>query len=428
MALFGPGTRPDRVGDGNRLVGQAFGLREDTLEHPDLGERGEDQGPLPGRLVRDKLHRPHQREDRAFGIAGAAPVAAQALVQETHLEPVRPLIEAGDRRLGVRRGVPGAVVGKGRLRRPAEQVDRRGRVGAPPGRLTSIVDLEGQLEVDQGVGQRIDGFGLGRRIDRGRPRRSQLVGRQPVPRPRSRPLGQPFGQGRVVTAALARQEIRLDRPGDQRVANADDRIGWQARNGGLVDGRVAVRPFELGKAMLEGVRQAVAEVRLEDAPAAAGCGARTWSRPVRLAFERQRRGRQLLEGERLAGRSQQAQDPPALGRTTGQASDDELVERAGERRAGQLAASGQELLGDQGVASRPFRDEEQDRGRRALALDRLDQPGELIAAERINEQPFGRAARLGHRRQCLVEGMATGQLVRLVGGHHAQPAGPRYAG
>ena len=66
--------------------------------------------------------------------------------------------------------------------------------------------------------------------------------------------------------------------------------------------------------------------------------------------------------------------------------------------------------------------EQQDRGRRTLALDRFDQPGQLVAAERLEDQPLGRPGRVGHRGEGVVEGVLAGQLVGLVGGHDAQPA------
>ena len=179
----------------------------------------------------------------------------------------------------------GPVVGEGRLGRPLEQVDRRRRIGAAARRLGPVVDLEGQLEMGEGVGQRVDALRLGGRLDRGGPGRTELVGRQPVTGPRSGPLGQALGKRRVVTAALARQQVGFDRPGDQRMANPHDRIGRQGRDGRVVDCRVAVGSFELGEAVLEGVGEAVAKVGLQDAAAAPWRRARARGGPVGLALE-----------------------------------------------------------------------------------------------------------------------------------------------
>ncbi len=320
------------------------------------------------------------------------------------------------------------VVGKGGLGGPLEQVGRRRGIAAAARRLGPVVDLEGQLKVGEGIGQRIDVLGQGGRLDRRRAGRLELVRGQPVAGPRSGPLGQALGQGCVVAPALAGQQVGLDGPGDQGVAHADDRVGRQAGHRGIAGGLVAVRSFELGEPVFESIGQAMAEVRLEDAAAAPRGRAGAGSRPVRLSLEGQRGGRQLFQGQRLAGRGEQAQHAAAFGRATGQASDDQLVERAGQRRAGQLTPGGQQLLGHQGIAPRALRYQEQDRGRGALAFDPLDQPGELVPAQGLEQQALRRARRVGHRAERFVEGMAASQLVGLVGGHDAQPPRPRDPG
>ena len=134
-----------------------------------------------------------------------------------------------------------------------------------------------------------DSLGLGGGLDRGRPGRSKLVGRQPVAGSRSGPLGEALGERGVVPAALARQEVRFDRPGDQRMTDPDDRVGRQGRHGRVVDRRVTIGALDLGEAVLQGVGEAVAEVRLQDATAAPWRGARSRGGPVGLALEGERR-------------------------------------------------------------------------------------------------------------------------------------------
>ncbi len=90
--------------------------------------------------------------------------------------------------------------------------------------------------------------------------------------------------------------------------------------------------------------------------------------------------------ERTVGQRQQAQDPAAFLGADREAGDDQLIERAGQRRARQFAAGGQQLLGDERQAAGPFGDEEQQAGRRPFALDPLDEGGQLVAIERRQGQ------------------------------------------
>ena len=188
------------------------------------------------------------------------------------------------------------------------------------------------------------------------------------------------------------------------------------------------RPIQGDEAVFDRLDQADREIGLEDPAAPPGRPARPWSGSVGAPLERGRGRGQLVDPERLAGRGEQAQDPPALRRPLGEAGHDQLVERAGQRRAGQLASGGQDLLGDEGVAARPLGDEQEHGRRRTLALDALDELGQLVAIERLEGELGRRRRALGHRRERHAERVAAGQLVGLVGGHDAQPTGPRHAG
>ena len=137
----------------------------------------------------------------------------------------------------------------------------------------------------------------------------------------------------------------------------------------------------------EPVRQRLAAARpqvgVEDAVAVARSGHRARRGAGRVDLERGRDRRQLVRA-RAGGR------PATSRRRTrrhsceriGEAGDDQLIERAGQRGARQFAAGGQQFLGDERQAAGPFGDEEQQAGRRPFALDPLDQRGQLVAIER----------------------------------------------
>ena len=147
----------------------------------------------------------------------------------------------------------------------------------------------------------------------------------------------------------------------------------------------------------EPVRQRLAAARpqvgVEHAIALARSGHRAWRGAGRVDLERGGDRRQL--GRPPSGRSasdNQAQDPAAFLGADREAGDDQLVERAGQRGARQLAAGGEQLLGDERQAAGPFGDEEQQAGRRPFALDPLDQRGQLVAIERRQRQAARAAA------------------------------------
>ena len=132
-----------------------------------------------------------------------------------------------------------------------------------------------------------------------------------------------------------------------------------------------------------------------------------------------------------SGRSasdEQAQDAPALLGADRQPGDDELVERAGQRGARQFAAGGEELLGDERQAAGPFGDEEQQAGRRAFALDPLDQRGQLVAVERRQRQALGRARAGGDRAEVRRPRVVAADDVGLVRADDRQALFARDAG
>ena len=249
-------------------------------------------------------------------------------------------------------------------------------------------------------------------------------------------LGETRGQCRVMAPALRRQEVRLHRAGDELVAELDRRLGWQRGRGARrqpIPGRD--RPHRSGsrragpagllgqvdEPVLEALDQPDDKVRLEDPAAPPRRGAGSGGRSIGRPLEGRRRRGELVEPERLPGRCQEPQDPPAFGCPLGEACHHELFERAGQRRAGELAPGGEELLGHERIATRPFRDEQQDRCRRALALDPLDELGELVTVERRQGQLGRRLGPVGHRREGGLERMAAGQLVGAVRPEDAQP-------
>ena len=135
--------------------------------------------------------------------------------------------------------------------------------------------------------------------------------------------------------------------------------------------------------MIERLHDAGTQVRIEHAVAAArrrlvDRGGSPSTRPSNVAATAASSPR---SSGRPAGASSRS-DAPALGRAAGEAREDELLERGAERDAGQLAPGGEHLLGDERVAARSLRDEQQRGGGRALALDLGDELGEVEPVER----------------------------------------------
>ena len=416
VALLAAGGRPDRTGHLDRLATAAFGLPEQALEHPDLGERGEDERPLAGRLGRDELDGPAMGDDRPLLVARGPPIATEPLVEERQRDAVGPLVEAGDGRFGERRGAGRPARGEGVSAGPGEQAGRgpSGRPATPRDR--PVVELEGELEVGQRVARRVDRLGQRRRprsppIGRARARGRARWCRAREPGPRS----EPGGERRVMPAALGRQEVGLDGPGDELVAEADRRLGRQRRGG------------TSASAPDRSVGHARADVAIEDdepvLQASTRPTARSGSRmppPRRGAALERGAGRSALRSkaaDAAASSSIRSGSPagassrriaPAFRRPLGEPGHDQLLERAGQRRTGELATGGQELLGDERVAPRSLGHQKQDRGRRALALDRLDELGELVPIEWLERQLGRRIGPVGHLGQRRPERMAVG--------------------
>ena len=92
-----------------------------------------------------------------------------------------------------------------------------------------------------------------------------------------------------------------------------------------------------------------------------------------------------------------------------------------QRRAGQLAPGGQQLLGDERQPARAFRDEEQQAGRRPFALDALDQRRQLVPIERRDQQPLRRPRAGDDRGEVARPRVVEGHHVRLMRADDDQP-------
>ena len=113
------------------------------------------------------------------------------------------------------------------------------------------------------------------------------------------------------------------------------------------------------------------QVGVEHAVAGARPGHGTRRGPVGVDLERGGDRGQLVRPERPVGKRQQAQDPAAL-RASGspRRAMTSSSNEPRQRGARQLAAGGQQLLGDERKAAGSFGDEEEQAGRRPFALDR----------------------------------------------------------
>jgi hypothetical protein len=193
----------------------------------------------------------------------------------------------------------------------------------------------------------------------------------------------------VVAPALHRQQVGLDRLGDELVAEL----------------QALVRPFDQ-EAVVQPLHDPGAEVGVEDAVASAGLRGRSRGQPLDQLLERRADQGKGAAVQGPAGGGEEAQDAAALGRAAGDPGEDQLLERRAEREAGQLAPRGEDLLRDERVAAGPLRDEEERRRRGSLALDLGHQLGEVETVERPEvevRRRVGRARDLGELRQ---EGVA----------------------
>ena len=123
----------------------------------------------------------------------------------------------------------------------------------------------------------------------------------------------------------------------------------------------------------------------------AGTGSRAADRARRgsagVDLEGGGHGRQLVRRQRPLGQRDEPQDAPAFLRPDREPGDDEVVERPGQRCAGELPPGGEQLLGHERRAARSFGHQQEQAGRRPLALDPLDQGGQLVPIERRDDEP-----------------------------------------
>ena len=375
-----------------------------------LGERGEDRGPLRARLARDELDGPPRGEHRPGRIAGGAADMGQPLVEEPERDAVAPLVEAADRRLEVGRRARHLAGREGRLRGTHLEVDavrggRRAVAGRPrpaPGprgaTSASSSDASSSAAAWRSPANAAASMAADRRAGAGRGRPASARRRPTAVRPGSSRGPRDGGSGRSAAG-------RARRPPDRVVPEGD-----------------GVARSRRGTRCAERLRAAGPQVGVERRRRRArGPVTERGGGPVGVDLERRGDRRQLVRAQRPVGQRQQAQDAAALRRADREAGDDQLVEGAGQRRARQLAARGQELLGDQRQAARSFGDEEQQAGRRPFALDPLDQRGQLVAVERRQCQALGGRGPAAIAARSVVQRVVAADDVGLVGADDRQP-------
>ena len=373
--LLAARRRVARPSDLDRLARQPLGVREDPVEHLQLGEAGQHGRAFRTRLARDELDRTSGRQHRSGRVAAGPPDLGEAFVEQAEADAVATGIEPSDGRLEERRRPRDPPDREGGLGRADLEIDPVGRRRGPAARARPAPDpraATGPLERVELVGRGV-AFGGERRPPRSR-RIERRAGRGPpasATRPRTAARRAPR-RGRRGSASGDRQQVARD--------GAPDRLMTERQ-----------RPVDLDhEAAVERLRPAGPQVGIEAAGTGprAGHGARR--RAVALGVEGHRDARQLLGRERALGQRHQPQDPPALARADRQPGDDQVVERPAERRRGQLPASGEQLLGHERQAARPLGDEQQQAGRRPFLLDAFDQGGQLVAIERRQHDPIRR--------------------------------------
>ncbi len=175
----------------------------------------------------------------------------------------------------------------------------------------------------------------------------------------------------------------------------------------------------------QGFLEAGSEVRIQGSVAVTRPGRRSGRESVGRQLERGGGRGQLVAIDRPTGKRHEAQDAPALGAVAGEPGDHDIREGADHRRVGQLPSGGQQLLGDERQSARAIGDEDEGGGGRTLALDRLDELGQLCACQGRNGDP-GRPAIAGRRH--LGDGpgerVVAGDLVGLPGPDEAHALGP----
>ena len=411
------GDRVARAGDLDRLPGEPLGIREDAVEHLAAGRARRATVARSGVGSRGTSSTARRAASIApAGSPAGAPDLGQALVAAGRAE----------RGPGARRGAPIADS------RYAVARDMR-----PTAKAASAARTWRSTRSEAGRGPAA-----------GRP--PGRAGRRAATAPaRARRARRPRRGGRprhpAASIAARARGLRVVAPPASAAATADggsaraaaSAAWWRVRAIGSRSRSTAV-PIELvaerrsrpsrstRKPCSIASAEPAAQVGVEDAVAAP----RTRRRSAGA-------GRSVVDLE--VGRDAPRAAPASSGRPAGaisrrtrrhsreridQPGDDELVERAGERRRRQLAAGGEQLLGDERQAAGALGDEQQQAGRGPFALDPLDEDGELVAVERRQGQPLGRPrARRRSSRRSADPRVVAGDDVGLVGGDDAPGAG-----
>ena len=238
--LLVAGRRAAGAGHLDGVAREPLRIREEPVEHRHLRERGEDRGPLRGRVARDQLDGAPGRGPRPDRVARRAPDHAEALVEQARCGPGRagrrgprspprgrpsPATSARSRRRprppapGGRRGPSRerrCVAARRRRRVPARSLSERASSSASS---SSAAAWRAAAQV--------------RRLDRGASRGRRVVGLEPVPGGRGRHVGRappPARRGGAsgrAGAGPARRPCRSARGGTRRRRRA--RPGTRAR-------------------------------------------------------------------------------------------------------------------------------------------------------------------------------------------------------
>ncbi len=171
------------------------------------------------------------------------------------------------------------------------------------------------------------------------------VGGEPVLLRRGGVVGQGGGERGVHPPPLDRQQVGGERLSDELVAHGERVAEVIGRDAEIACG--------------DGLGHAGGELAVQDAaaPERAAGGARGRSRLARVV--RGKDGRERLRAEGSGRERQRAQDAAAFRGPPRGPGRDELVERCGERRPGQLTPCGQYLFGHQRAPRGPFGDQQQ---------------------------------------------------------------------
>jgi hypothetical protein len=310
-------------------------------------------------------------------------VAAQALVQQR-----------GARRVAVADQLDRSLRELDRARRRTRVPGQLGRPGAQPGEVDvherggvghCVPQPERALEVRQRLRHAEDGLRLARRRDRGGQRLLGAAGRRPVRRQLRRHRGaaarELLSQPPVQLLALAGQQRRVDRLGQQRVAETE-----------------AARCLHRHQhAMLHRLPQRLAHL---------GLG------------QRRHRAEQWVAHVAAGGRGQPQH---ALGRRVEpRGALQQHLAQATRQRAALVAGGGQQLLGEERVALGAGDDLVRQRRRRQGVGASRQQRGQLLTLERA-ELDRQRRARAPHAIRQPAHALGRGEFVRAVGRQQQDP-------